>query len=75
MDLVYGAAGSGQTPGAGVEISRREEEGTCGSLVSVEDDRGKVALHGTKYSLQLVTTRTRSSLLEKSIFQRVYIPF
>ncbi len=41
MDLMYGAAGSGQAPGAGVEISRREEEGTCGSLVSEEYDRGK----------------------------------
>jgi hypothetical protein len=41
MDLMYGAAGSGQTPGAGVEISRREEEGTCGSLVSEKDDRGE----------------------------------
>ncbi len=41
MYLMYGTAGSGQAPGAGVEISRGEEEGTCGSLVSEKDDRGK----------------------------------
>ena len=65
---MYGAAGSGQTPGAGVKISRREEEGTCASIVSEADDRGKTGAAWNQIQLATRNKWSNLSVLQKRIF-------